>query len=253
MERAQNQIIIIGTGNIAHNLGLHLKRCNQEIKGVWGRDISKAKKLSQKLESSCLTDLNKIQSDDLAIICVSDVAIATVLSQINIETAVAYTSGSVKLNDLPQREKIGVLYPLQTFSKNRNIDISNVPFLIESENEHFKNELIALAETLSSKVIEANSDERYNIHIAAVMVNNFTNFLYYLSEKQMREHQLDFDLLLPLIRETVNKLDELSPAEAQTGPAKRGDKNIIEQHLKSIQDQDTQKVYRLMSELIQKK
>lgn len=252
MMKKQEHIVIIGTGKVAHNLGLHLKKNGHFISGVWGRDKKKTEILAQTLETTSISNLKNFPKECLALICVSDFAISEVISQLPSETKIAYTSGSIRIEDLPAYKNLGVFYPLQTFSEEKNINISVVPFLIEATTEGFQNELKNLAETLSSKVIIANSEDRYNTHIAAVMVNNFTNFLYHLAQQHLAEHKLDFDLLKPLIQETVEKLETLTPLHAQTGPAARGDKNIIKKHIDSITNPETKKVYRLFSELIEK-
>src|SRR5690554_3485682 len=254
METAKEQIhiIIVGTGRVAHHLGSKLKSVGHSIDAVWGRNTAKAESLSKTLKTESLPDLNDIPKDCLALICVSDGAIADVISKIQNDIKVAYTSGSIRIEDLPKRENLGVFYPLQSFSKNKAFDFSSVPFLIEANSASFETELKNLAKDISSNVISANSQDRYNTHIAAVMVNNFTNFLYHLAEEHLKEHHLNFDLLKPLIKETVNKLDELSPLEAQTGPAARGDQKIIQNHLNSITRPETKQVYQLLSTLIEK-
>lgn len=252
MEIEKKNIVIIGTGKVAHQLGQQLFRVGHSINGVWGRDITKAKNLAKKLNSDVIDDLKKISKDSLALICVSDSAISEIVSSISDDVKMAYTSGSVQLESLPKKSNLGVFYPLQTFSQDRNVDISVVPFLIEATTKSFEAELKTLAETLSSRVLIANSQDRYNTHIAAVMVNNFTNFLYHLAQEHLKAHHLDFDLLKPLIQETVAKLETLSPIEAQTGPATRGDQSIIQKHLKDITRPETQQLYRLFSELIEK-
>ncbi|HLW30006.1 MAG TPA: Rossmann-like and DUF2520 domain-containing protein [Brumimicrobium sp.] len=252
MIKKQLHIVIIGTGKVAHHLGLELKRIGYTIESIWGRNENKAEELSKTLNTKVLSNLDRLPSYSLALICVSDGAISEVISQIQKDIKVAYTSGSVRIEDLPKRENLGVFYPLQSFSNDKEVDISTVPFLIEATSEPFEIELKELAESLSTKVILANSEDRYNTHIAAVIVNNFTNFLYHLAEEHLKEHNLDFDLLKPLIKETVSKLDELSPIEAQTGPATRGDKNIIQKHLDDISRPETKKIYQLFSQLIEK-
>ncbi len=252
MTEKQEHIAIIGTGKVAHHLGIQLKLSGHKIKNIWGRNEIKAKKLAELLETTTLSSLSDFPKNCLALICISDFAIGEVIAKLPKNIKIAYTSGSIKIEDLPHRENLGVFYPLQTFSQDKSVDISIVPFLIEATNKEFQTDLKRLAETLSSKVLIANSEDRYNTHIAAVMVNNFTNFLYHLAQKHLNEHKLDFDLLKPLIKETVNKLDSLSPLAAQTGPAARGDKNIIEKHLNSITNPETKKLYRLFSELIEK-
>src|SRR5690554_3443323 len=207
MKKKYTDITIVGTGKVAYQLGFYLKRQGNKITSVWGRDKAKAKQLSMRLGAEAISELNAISKSSLALICVADTAIAEVITKIPKTIKTAYTSGSIQLEDLPDRDCLGVFYPLQTFSQDKQVDISIVPFLIESKNTEFQEELKLLAETISSTVIIANSEDRYNTHIAAVLVNNFTNFLYYLAQEHLRIHHLDFDLLKPLIKETVNKLD----------------------------------------------
>lgn len=252
MTKKQEHIVIIGTGKVAHHLGLQLMKNGHLIKSVWGRDQNKAKDLAKTFESTAISSLKDFPTGCLALICVSDFAISEVILQLPLETKIAYTSGSIRIEDLPDRRYLGVFYPLQTFSEEKAVNISVVPFLIEATEITFQDELKSLAETLSSKVIIANSQDRYNTHIAAVMVNNFTNFLYHLANQHLTQHHLDFDLLKPLIKETVEKLDTLTPLSAQTGPAARGDKNIIEKHINSITNPETKELYRLFSKLIDK-
>lgn len=250
MAKKEREIIILGTGKVAHQLGLQLSQVGHAISGVWGRTSKKAEHLSKKLKSKQLTSLKNISNEAIVLICVADSAIEKLLNEIPENCKIAYTSGSVRLEDLPTRKYLGVFYPLQTFSHGSKVDISKVPFLIESKNKAFEKELFSLAQSLSKKVKLANSKDRYDIHIAAVMVNNFTNYIYHLADKHLQERELSFDLLKPLMLETVNKLENLTPREAQTGPAVRGDQQIIEKHIASISDEKTKEVYKMLSELI---
>ncbi|WP_165779237.1 Rossmann-like and DUF2520 domain-containing protein [Brumimicrobium salinarum] len=252
MINKDSDITIFGTGKVAHQLGSELKRKGNHINAVYGRNEQKAKKLSKKLKTKHITSATKIPSNSLVIICISDSAIPKVVASLDKNLKVAYTSGSIRLEDLPDRPYLGVFYPLQTFSINKLVDFSSIPFLIESRSELFEKELKSLASSVSNYVKCANSEDRYNLHIGAVMVNNFSNYLYHLAQKHLDEHDLDFKLLLPLIKETTEKLEILSPIEAQTGPAARGDKKIIQKHLNSISDPKTKALYALFSELIPK-
>lgn len=245
-------ITVIGTGKVALQIGMQLRKAGHTIDNIWGRNEENAKNLASKLAVTTIDNLSDIKENSLALICVSDTAINNVLQNIPSSIKVAYTSGSIRIKDLKSREYLGVFYPLQTFSPTRTINISEVPFLIEASNKEFENELFTLASTLSESVVLANSEDRYNTHIAAVMVNNFTNFLFHLAKKQLDSKNLDFSILKPLIKETVAKLEDLTPIQAQTGPAARGDKKVIENHIATIADPKTKELYRLMSELIYK-
>ncbi len=253
MGEQRPKIHIIGTGRVARSLGSKFKRVGFPISGVWGRDKDAVLTLSNELETQPISDLHRITLDALVMICVSDDAIAEIIDQLPKGIKMAYTSGSVRIKDLPFRKHLGVFYPLQTFSDNRSIDLSEVPFLIEATSESFALELKQLAQELSSTVLLTNSEDRYHIHIAAVMVNNFTNYLFLLAKDHLAKHYLDFDLLKPLIKETINKLDVLDPINAQTGPAVRGDKHIVEKHIHSISNIDTRRIYELLSAQIEKK
>lgn len=252
MKNENKKIVIVGAGKVAHQIGKQLSLKGHTITGLWNRNQERTEELAKELSTQTIKDLKDLPTDSLAIICVSDGAIAEVIKQIPPTIKVAYTSGSVGLPDLPERVKLGVFYPLQTFSLTSQPDISKVPFLIEATNKEFENELVELANTISETVLLANSTDRFNTHIAAVMVNNFTNFLYLLAEKHLTEHQLDFKILKPLIQETVSKLEHLSPKEAQTGPAVRGDNKVIDNHINALSDPDSKELYQLFSELIKK-
>jgi predicted short-subunit dehydrogenase-like oxidoreductase (DUF2520 family) len=244
------RISIIGTGNVAHHLGRALVNNNFQIDGVWGRTKTNAQKLANELKTASFEQLNQIpENTDLVIICVSDSAIQEIVEKIPNHIAIAYTSGSISLKNLPKREKIGVFYPLQTFTMSRDLSFDTIPILIESDNRQFAESLKNCASRLSKTVRFANSKERFQIHIAAVMVNNFTNHLYHLADLHLKEHQLPFDILKPLILETAEKINDISPSEAQTGPAKRNDLKVIENHLKEL-DGQTKEIYQLLSKSI---
>jgi predicted short-subunit dehydrogenase-like oxidoreductase (DUF2520 family) len=244
------KISIIGTGNVAHHIGRALLKNNFHIDGIWGRSKVNAQRLAKDLNTISFEALNQIPtSTDLIIICVSDSAIKEVIENTSKDVALAYTSGSIPLKDLPKREKIGVFYPLQTFTKSREISFESIPFLIESENEQFAKSLMNCASQLSKTVRFTSSEERFQIHIAAVMVNNFTNHLYHLAEEHMKNHQLPFDILKPLILETAEKIKDITPFDAQTGPAKRNDLNVIESHLNELSE-ETKEIYQMLSKSI---
>lgn len=165
-----------------------------------------------------------------------------------------HTSGSVGLDVFNTAENTGILYPLQSFSKTKKIDLSVVPFLITSNNAVFKNELIDLAKLLSTKVYEYTDEQRKHLHIAAVFVNNFSNHLFAIAQEYCEKHQLDYQLLMPLIHETITKIDTILPKDAQTGPAKRNDLDIIEKHLAILQKEDEHLflIYKLLTDSILK-
>lgn len=250
----RKNIVVLGSGNVGSHLAKGLADSKLNISGVWSRDSRNAEEISNKLNCPIVSSLCSIDSSkvDLVIISVVDDAIKTLLNQLDDNLPVAYTSGSIRIDELPKRSKLGVFYPLQTFSKDREVNLSVVPFLIEASDEEFANELYCIAQELSNNVSFADSNDRYQVHIAAVMVNNFTNHLYSLAKEHMDKNGMDFNLLKPLLKETVDKLNDLNPADAQTGPAKRGDLKVIENHLSSLNGK-TKEIYKLLSDSILEK
>ena len=152
---------------------------------------------------------------------------------------------------LSNENRKGVFYPLQTFSKNSLVAFKEIPICIEASVTSDLKILKELGESLSEKVIEINSEERSKLHLAAVFVNNFTNYLYRISNEILAESKLPFDLLKPLIAETARKIETLSPKDVQTGPAKRNDLKTIEKHLYLLKDSPYKQLYQQLTEAIQ--
>lgn len=241
-------ISIIGSGNVAHHLGKAFSGL-VKINAVYSRNKVSAQELADELFVFHAEKLEDLIPSDIFLLCVSDDEVSAVISKIPENQAIAYTSGSVGLKELPERKNIGVLYPLQTFSKNRSVDLFEVPFFIEANTEPFAQAIFDLAWQLSRKVIFANSNDRKNLHLAAVMVNNFSNQIAFLSQQYLKGKSLEWDFLKPLILETAKKLQAENPYDAQTGPAMRGDQLTIEKHLGMLND-ETKSIYALISESI---
>lgn len=222
-------VAIIGTGNVATHLGTALKDCGIRITGVFGRNTLEAEALAKNWDCDVLPDLTELETD-LVLICVSDDAVGEIAQRLPSGMKAAYTSGSVQLDIFPESRVIGVFYPLQTFTKGKSVDIFQVPFLIEAKSDIFGQQLFELAWKISRNVVFANSDIRKIYHLAAVWVNNFTNHMSYQAKALLDDHQLNFDLLLPLLKETIDKLLHIQPYDAQTGPARRGDLTTIRKH-----------------------
>ena len=241
-------VVIIGAGNVASHLSRALIK-KIEIKGIISKNKVSAIKLSTELNCSFINDLSSLPVCDLVLICSNDDSISEIESQIPPHLKVAYTSGSVELNSILNRKNYGVFYPLQTFSKNSELDTSSIPFFIEATNIEFGQQLFELGTTISSQVSYASSIERKKLHISAIFVNNFTNHLAYLAKEYSDKNNLNWQHLIPLIKETTHKIIEASPENSQTGPARRNDQSIIEEHL-SMLDGDSKKIYQLLSESI---
>ncbi len=245
------RIVLFGTGNLATRLGTALKSANVEITQVFGRSEEGASKLSRILGCPFTTSGKKVESDaDFYIIAVSDDAISAVLSGIRAgKQIVLHTSGSVQMDVLSSfAENYGVFYPLQTLSARREVDFTDVPLCIEASNPSAMEKITALAKTISGTVVSIDSEQRRQLHLAAVFVCNFVNHFYSIGEALLKDHHLDFNLLKPLIRETAAKAIQFSPASVRTGPAVRGNEEVMAMHLKMLEDYPAWKhFYKLIS------
>jgi predicted short-subunit dehydrogenase-like oxidoreductase (DUF2520 family) len=246
------RIVLIGTGNVATRLGLALHARNAEIIQIFGRSAANASQLAASLQCRYTVSKSEIKTDaDLYILAVSDDAIAEVAAMLpkGGDRMILHTAGSVPMGILdPFSSNYGVLYPLQTLSRQKEIDFSNVPVCIEANTPSNLEKLRILAATISEQVVVIDSDQRRNLHLAAVFVCNFVNHLYAIGEASLKEQDLDFNLLRPLILETAEKAMLFSPREVQTGPAVRGNKTVIEKHLQMLEKHpEWKKIYELMS------
>ena len=186
---------------------------------------------------------------DLYIIAVSDRAIAQVSEEIgDVEGLVIHTAGSVPMDALKQGRR-GVLYPLQTISKKRQLPASHVPFYIEASQEQDLALLRELAESMGSKAEPMDSERRKYLHLSAVFCCNFVNRLYGITAELLAQHDIPFSAMLPLIHETADKMDELTPSEAQTGPAVRWDEQVMAQQM-TLLDDNQRAIYQLLSKNI---
>jgi predicted short-subunit dehydrogenase-like oxidoreductase (DUF2520 family) len=241
-------IAIIGTGNVAFHLGKAFYDKGITIKEVFGRNKELATELADSLKSVVSTNLNDLRSD-LILICTSDDAIESIVAQLPKDSRIAYTSGAVSLDNFKEFKDIGVFYPLQTFSKEKEINLFEVPFLIEATNSFFSQDLFDLAWLLSRNVTFASSEQRKKYHLAAVFVNNFTNHLFYQAKKYLDQEELKWDYLKPLIQETVAKALLSNPIDVQTGPAKRNDLETLNRHSEMLSGM-TKEIYNLLSKSI---
>ncbi|GGA85393.1 hypothetical protein GCM10008015_27670 [Flavobacterium palustre] len=249
------KISIIGSGNVAQ----HLITTFQNLKKS-GSEIELAQVFSRKKETlaallhpeQIITEYSNLQEADLYIIAVSDDAVETVSNQLPFKNRlVVHTSGSMALNVLHDNNRKGVFYPLQTFSKGKTVDFTTIPICLETENPTDYQVLDKIAKSISEKVYAINSQQRKALHVAAVFVNNFTNHLYSIGNEICQENQIPFDILKPLIQETVTKLNTLSPQEAQTGPAIRNDQKTIAAHEAFLTDEKQLTIYKILTQSIQ--
>ena len=249
------KVSIIGSGNVAQHLIQAFQNkivldSQIELVQVFARN---KKSLTHLLDSNSITsDYTQLQAADVYIIAVSDDAIAEVSSQLPFENQlVVHTSGTVPLTTLENKNRRGVFYPLQTFSKDKAVNFKTIPICLEAENEKDLETLNQIANAISDAVYQINSDQRKALHVAAVFVNNFVNHLYQIGNEICNTNNVSFEILKPLIQETANKIVSLSPKEAQTGPAKRNDRTTIEAHQQFLTDENLSTIYTLLTQSIQ--
>ncbi|WP_323789940.1 Rossmann-like and DUF2520 domain-containing protein [Psychroserpens sp.] len=243
-------VVILGAGNVA----THLYKAFQASKDVtvkqwYNRRLKSIETYKNKVET--VNDISKLTEADVYILAVSDDAIAELSSQLPFENRfVVHTSGSVSAYDIDKKNRRGVFYPLQTFSKSAPIDFSEVPLCLETLVRTDYKLLKSLAVSISNHAKRVNSDQRASLHLAAVFVNNFTNQIYRIAHEITESQGAEFDMLKPLILETAKKVNHMSPYKAQTGPAKRNDKKTIKKHLKALDNEHHKAIYKLLTESI---
>tara|TARA_B100001996_G_C18584579_1_gene563657 strand:- start:307 stop:1074 length:768 start_codon:yes stop_codon:yes gene_type:complete len=236
-------IIIIGAGNVGTYFFYHFKKFNGlKIKGWYSRNLKSLDKF--KSEVDIYDSIKKIKSADLYLIAVNDASIKEIVEQLSEKVGVViHTSGSEKMEILKKFKNHGVLYPLQTFSKNHKIINTSFPYLIETNNIYSFNLLKNLLSKINSNYQYINSEKRALIHLAGVFVNNFTNHLFEIGFNLCKENNFPPEKLIPLIEETVCKIEKKSPHEVQTGPASRNDKEIISKHIEIIKNPILKNIY----------
>jgi len=250
------KISIIGSGNLATQLGLALHKEGYLIAQVYSRSQKNASLLAKKLKAQAVTDLKKLSTDSVIyIIAVKDDAIEAVIKQLKLKDQIlVHTSGSVSMNILkPASKNYGVFYPLQTFSKEKHVNFKVVPVCIEANNSATATTLQYFAKSVSGNVQKVNSEQRKKIHLAAVFACNFSNHMFTIAEQLLAKEKLSLDLLKPLIEETAEKIKKTKPSKAQTGPAIRNDIKTMDVHLNLLKkEKDFKKLYELISKSIAK-
>jgi predicted short-subunit dehydrogenase-like oxidoreductase (DUF2520 family) len=250
-------VSFVGSGNLASHLAPALDNTDFPVREIYSPNARHAAALADKLYQATVKhslDFSASQSR-IFIIAVSDDAIGDVAQEIVLpENAVlVHTSGSQPLSILgySATPNIGVLYPLQTFTKNKKIDFKDVPLFIETDNAETEKILMAMARAISKNIFKSSSADRKALHVAAVFASNFTNHMLTIAKEILEEHELDLELLKPLIAETINKSLTIGPEDAQTGPAMRGDLEVLDKHLEFLKSQrKTAEIYRLISQHI---
>lgn len=246
---------MLGSGNVATQLTRSLKKSGHTISQVYSRSIDNAKDLARITNCAYTNKKNEIDpSADLYILAIPDAAISSVAnSLVGLKGIVVHTSGSTPLSTLKgTSDHTGVFYPFQTFTKSRDIDLDKVPFCIEANSEEVKEILFKLAKSVGGNPIEMESEMRQWLHLAGVFSCNFVNHMLTISELIAEERGIDFELLKPLVNETIQKALSNKPSLSQTGPAIRGDAETIKRHtaLISSLDDELRELYTTISSSI---
>ena len=244
------KVSIIGSGNVAqHLIKIIATTQNLDLVQVVVRKPDAISNLVE--DNKICTDYSKISSADLYIIAVSDDAINSVSLNLPFKNKlVVHTSGSAAMNVLDVKNNRGVFYPLQTFSKNKQVNFKEIPICLEAENHADYDLLKKVADLISEKVYKIDSVQRKALHISAVFVCNFVNHMYKIANDICLENNIPFEILLPLISETADKIETLLPVDAQTGPAERGDIETINAHLQFLSDENQKHIYKILTKSI---
>ncbi|MEE9364466.1 MAG: Rossmann-like and DUF2520 domain-containing protein [Cellulophaga sp.] len=244
------KVVILGFGNLATHLYRAFTSCEQiQLVQVFNRSIQKIEHLKNEIDITC--NLAELKDADIYIISSADDVISLLSNTLNSkDKLVVHTSGSVPLEALSKHKRSGVFYPLQTFSKEKNVAFNAIPICIETKNESDFKLLHLLASEISKEVFRINSEQRKSLHLAAVFVNNFTNHLYHISSEICKDNDIPFDILRPLLIETAEKTKFLTPKDAQTGPARRNDTATINGHLEQLKTEQQKEIYSILSNAI---
>ena len=252
----KERIVLIGAGNVATHLGVALQQARWEIAQVYSRTEASASELANRLQVPFVTSIAEVCTDaDVYIVAVKDDALPVLIPELvkGRNGMFVHTAGSVPMKVWEGYAlNYGVLYPMQTFSKQKPVDFSKVPFFLEGDGGETLAILRKLACSLSGKVYNATSEQRMALHMAAVFACNFTNHMYALSAHLLEKNGLPFDAMLPLIDETARKVHELAPKAAQTGPAIRKDMDVMNKHLDMLSGEpELKELYEKISKSIQ--
>jgi predicted short-subunit dehydrogenase-like oxidoreductase (DUF2520 family) len=245
-------VVLLGAGNVATHLYKAFKNSESVTVTQWyNRSYSALSSYANTVDVT--DDLNKLKEADIYIMAVSDDSIEQLSKDLPFTNrVVAHTSGSVSMHALDKKNKIAVFYPLQTFSKDADIDFTEVPICVEVYEKENRQLLKDLAQAVGCKSHKITTEQRQILHLAAVFVNNFVNQLYRIGHEVCESESVEFRLLKPLILETAKKVQDMSPYMAQTGPAKRNDKKTIKRHLKQLENEEHKVIYELLTASIKK-
>lgn len=247
------KVTIIGTGNVAHWLAFVLKKAKVTISQIWGRDEAKCRILAENCGAEAITDFGNLKDNsDLYIFSLKDDSYEKVIAEMPFQLPMAVlTSGSISQHLLaPITPRYGTLYPCQTLSAGMDFSSVEVPLCVEGCDEEVKMQLLHFAKQLSGNVQVMSEEQRQFLHLAAVFACNFTNAQYGIAFDILKKENIDPQILIPLLQNTLDKIKNMSPHAAQTGPAVRNDKNVMDKHLELINDNNLKEIYQKISQYI---
>lgn len=248
-------IVLVGAGNVATHMGPRLVNCGHRVTAVYSRTIGAASALAVRVGAHATDSVENLPaSADVCISMLTDSALpemaGRIVSHFNGNTVFLHTAGSIPMDiwSSSGAEKCGVLYPMVSFSKTGQVDWNQVPLFVEASDPQTLQMVKQLANQISGDVTELDSEGRKSLHLAAVFANNFSNRMYAISQMLLREHGVPFRVMLPLIQAAVGKLELMDPDKAQTGPAARGDRKVVSEHMEMLEGHKPwQELYRLIS------
>jgi len=248
------KISIIGAGCVGSFFAREFFKLGFEINQIIARRKFTAISLANEVNADAVSDdFNKFDpGSDLYIMSVKDEVIMELRNKFPVENKIiVHTSGSVPMNVFKKAsDNYGVLYPLQTIVKFREIDISTIPFFINASNEETFNVLEEFTKSFADHVVRLDDHKRMKLHMAAVFASNFTNYLYKIAEEILNKEGMELKYLQPLVKESMERAFEIGPDESQTGPAKRGDCSITDKHKALLDNDNWRQLYTLFSDMI---
>jgi len=257
LQRYRMRVVIIGAGNVASVFGRLISAANHEIIQVYSRSISSAQSLGKELGCSFVDNLEAVDlTADIYILAITDNALQNIQDSLFLgDKLVVHTAGSVSKKVLSNiSSQYGVMYPLQSLRKDQSADQSIIPLLIDANKESVLSIIEQFAFTLSSVVSIVGDDKRLCLHLAAVIVNNFTNHLYTLTAEYCKNEEVDFKMLQPIIEQTALRLRANLPADLQTGPAIRNDQSTLDKHIQALSNHPELKtIYLIFTESLLKR
>ena len=251
MIRAESEIksvAFVGSGKVANGFASIFHQAGFIITGIYSRNKETGKALAVKVEAPFFDSLEDLKAQ-LILVAVADQHVIEVVNSFSAKQHVVYSAGSISLEAIENKKTRAVFYPLQTFTEGRNLMAEDIPILLEANTKSLQKKLEVICKEIGFKFQYCDSEKRKKIHLSAVFLNNFVNHLVYISQEEAIKNNLDWSVFQPLLNETFEKLKIVSPFEAQTGPAKRNDRLIIEKHL-SYLERRNKEIYKLLSQNI---